>query len=331
MDLARIQGADRAAAETLTVMARGAGVSLLALLGCALAFGSTPERACAGADADLCFAGSGNAGLDVEACTRALGAGADSATRTTRATLHVRRAAALIRIEQHRVAADDLEAAIALNPYSAEAYRLLGSVRANAGDTAGALSAYDRSIELFPSHAKAYRDRGVTQLFAGVPRKAVADLSASVQLDPFDAEAWAFRGFAHFALARYAQADADFERCTALAFPYDYLALWRALARRYAGAPWREALQRAAAAYAPGEWPAPLLVAAANNAQAGAALRAMDGRPGEARAARAHFYVGALALTEQNGRRAQGHLEQARREAPPDSIERLMAEVLLAR
>lgn len=328
MDVAGVQSADRAAAEPLTVMVRGVGVSLIALLGCALALGSTPERARAGADADLCFAGSGNAGLDIEACTRALGAGGDPLTRST---LHVRRAAALLQIGQHRFAGDDLEAALALNRYSAEAYRLLGAVRSKAGDTGGALRAYDRSIELFPSHAKAYRDRGVTQLFAGAVRKAVADLSASVQRNPFDPEAWAFRGFANFALARYAQADADFERCTALAYPYDYLPLWRALVRQNAGAPWRDALQRAAVAYAPDEWPAALLFAAAGDADAGPALAAVDGRRGEARAARAHFYLGALARAGPDPQRAQGLLAQAQRDAPPDSVEHWMAEVLLAR
>ena len=225
-----------------------------------------------------------------------------------------------MRVGEPQAARVDAEAALALNPHSAEAWRLIGAASRMTGEVRGAIAAYDRAIALSPTHAVAWRDRGETRLLAGDASGALADLDAAIERAPADAEALAFRGFAHFARGYYAAAVRDFDVCAELRFPYVYLPLWRALARQYDRRDWRDFLRAEAERYAADEWPAPLMRAVLGD---GTLPRDVE--------ARAKLYLGAFALGERKRQIAQPLIEAARREAPADSVERWMAGVLLAR
>ncbi len=281
----------------------------LALAALLLAGAAHADTGAPGDYAAACFEGSGSPRRDLVACSLALQQAEDP---NSRASLRLRRAQARIHLGELAPAAHDLDAALEAMPWSAEAHRLLGVVRAKSGAQGEAEAAFARALELNPHFPAALKDRGVARLFAGKPEDAAADLGAALAAAPYDAEGFTFHGFALFALGRFGEAHERFEQARALGYPYPYLALWRALALKRAGAPWREPLREA-----PTQWPRALMKAVLEPG----AERALQAMP-RARRAEAAFYLGAF-------HDAPELLGRAAAEAAPGSIERWMAGWLL--
>jgi tetratricopeptide (TPR) repeat protein len=89
-----------------------------------------------------------------------------------------------------------------------EQYRR-GVERDQAGDLAGAISAYTRAIELDPQYADAYNNRGVDYMFQKDYPAALMDYTRSIELAPTDL-AYYNRGSILFYLQKHEEAIADF-------------------------------------------------------------------------------------------------------------------------
>jgi tetratricopeptide (TPR) repeat protein len=109
------------------------------------------------------------------------------------------------------IGAADAEKAIALNPKSADYYRVLGTLCGQvipANPIMGALSygkkakdALDKAIEMDPKSAKAFVAHGVGYYylpnnFGGGPENAIKDFKQAIALDPKSADAYLWMGIA---------------------------------------------------------------------------------------------------------------------------------------
>ena len=81
-------------------------------------------------------------------------------------------------------ASDQLKQAVALRPDFAEAWSDLGQARKTLLDSAGALAAFERSVQLEPANAVAQYRLGAEYLRQDRPGEAVAHLRESYRLDP---------------------------------------------------------------------------------------------------------------------------------------------------
>ena len=90
--------------------------------------------------------------------------------------------------EQNAVepAAAQLKSAVALRPDFAEAWSDLGQARRMMNDEAGALAAFQRSIEADPENAVAQYRLGAEYLRQAKPHEAIAPLEAAYRLNPKD-------------------------------------------------------------------------------------------------------------------------------------------------
>ncbi len=280
-----------------------------------------------------CYAGSGSPREDVATCSLALILPPDSVTH---ATLLGRRARAFGLLGELEPARRDLEAAIVKFPLSAEAYRQLGTIRSRLGDAPGSEQAFARALALNPRYSETFRDRGAARLYAGRLVEAERDLTAALAGAPDDPEALAFHGLVLFATARYREAVERLDRCEWLGYPYEYLALWRALARVRSGMDAREVLQQASAAFSPGEWPGPLVLAYLDSGRAPDAVSAAP--PGKR--AEASFYLAIWALSGERRagmvpsdarQRARAALQQVASMGHRHSVEVMMAGIELGR
>jgi tetratricopeptide (TPR) repeat protein len=84
-----------------------------------------------------------------------------------------------------------------------------GIERQRAGDLAGAITAYTRSIEIEPGFGDAYNNRGIAYFGVNNLAAAVADFSRSIELKPSES-AYNNRGGAYITLGKIKEAIADF-------------------------------------------------------------------------------------------------------------------------
>ncbi|MDH3715505.1 MAG: tetratricopeptide repeat protein [Gammaproteobacteria bacterium] len=285
-------------------------------------------------DAEVCVAGTGIDLLDIEICGRAIRWGKGDLSAVSWATLYSARGRAYIGRGEFQRAVADLDAALRLNPLSANAYNSRGAVRHAQGEFELAVEDYGRAIELFPNYAEAHRNRGRSYHFLSNLDRAVVDYGVATSLNPWDPEPVALRGMVHYQSGRYARAAADFEHVERMGFPYKYLALWRYLAAQRIQRDAREVLSKAASWLDSGEWPAPLVAAYLDLEPAELAITAARESPEATRAVRsseANYYLGELALLRGDRERAVELFRASLAARATLSVEQLMADAALQR
>lgn len=279
-------------------------------------------------DAEICITGTGTRSLDIAVCGRALRQ--EGLSELDRAGVLTARGRAHRDSGELAAALSDFEAALALNPYSADAFNERALALEASGHHESALEDFRLALTLSPRFAAAYKNRGLAHFYAGNLVCAAVDLDAALTLAPDDAENHAFRGFLHYLVSRYRNAADDFQRVHALGLPYPYLPLWRYLAGIASGDSAGSELVEARAALPPGEWPQPLLDAYLGElapATLIATLEDDDRSPGRQRQlGAAHYYL--AALERLNGRREQTlwHLQSTVRYSERRVPERVLAE-----
>lgn len=247
-------------------------------------------------DAEICITGTGARSLDIAVCGRALGR--TELSELDRAGVLTARGMAYRDSGELAAALTDFDAALKLNPVSANTFNQRALVLEETGHHARALEDFRSALALSPRFAAAYKNRGLAQFFAGNLASAGVDLDAALALAGDDAESYAFRGFLRYVAGRHREAADDFRRAHALNLPYPYLPLWRYLAGAGSGDGARGLLVEARAQLLPGEWPQPLLdvyLEELDPKTLVASLEDADHSPGaRPRLAASHYYLAAL-------------------------------------
>ena len=96
--------------------------------------------------------------------------------------------------------------ALALDPASTTAYRLLAVVDLDRGRLDLALGQTDRALEINPSDAESYTTRGSILVWAGRAAEALPWVEGALRFDRADARASLFLGMAYYFLGRYGEA-----------------------------------------------------------------------------------------------------------------------------
>ena len=293
-----------------------------------------PAAAQLGGDAELCVARSGNPRLDIDTCSQAIRAG--GLASASLATVYQMRGRAFLDYGLPELAARDYDAAIDLNPGSAEAFNGRGLALHRLGAYEAAIAAYGMALDLFPRYARAHRNRGMSHHFAGALDRAIADYGAAQRLQPTDPAAYALRGLSHFHRGDFAAAAADLSAALALQYPYDQGPLFLYLARTRVGQDGRADLAAAAAAdaFAPPAWPAPLFDLFLGRAEPDAVLPAATSADPRQRAERrreARYFLGQHALIEDRPADAVAWFQAVVEADLPPSFDFLGARAELAR
>jgi lipoprotein NlpI len=117
-------------------------------------------------DAEICITGTGQRSLDIPVCTRALRG--EGLSALDRASVHTARGKALRGAGKLAAAIADFDAAVELNPDSADAFHERAVTRDVSGDYREALNDFRRALALSPRFAAAYRSRGLAHFYAGL-------------------------------------------------------------------------------------------------------------------------------------------------------------------
>ncbi len=283
-------------------------------------------------DAEICVFGTGVRSLDIAVCGRALRR--NDLSHLDRSSVLTARGRAYRDSGRSAAALADLDAALALNPHSANALHERALTFAELDRYERALQDFARSVALSPRFAAAYKSRGVVHFFAGDLHCAGVDLDVAARLERYDAEIHVFRGFVRFLAGRYRDAGEDFNRAAELGLAYSYLPLWIYLSDTSADERGTRVLVEVRERLLPGEWPRLLLDVylgeLAPEALIGA-LESADGSPANRRRlAESHYYLGAMARHDHRPERARAHLERALTLADRGLPERALATFELA-
>ena len=111
----------------------------------------------------------------------------------------------------------DFDAAVRLEPKSADTYINRGIARYRRGDLDRAIADYDEAIRIDPSDIAIFHDRGVMWQRNGELDKALIDLDRAVRMSFADPEVYSDRGAVWFEKGRYDRALADFNQALKIA------------------------------------------------------------------------------------------------------------------
>ena len=282
-------------------------------------------------DAEVCVTGTANTSLDIAVCSRALGSPATQGV--TRASLLTARARAFLKTGHAEQAIADLDAALALNPLSADAHHQRALARGRLGEHHRAMEDFQRAIFLSPRFSAAFRDRGIARFRVADFDCAGVDFDAAIALHENDAVSHAFRGLVGYVNGRFAAAAGDFRRAEDLGLAWRYLGLWRYLTGIRAHLPARGGLEDHYADLLPSEWPRPLVATYLEHASIDSALVAAETTHPQLRRRRVsetHYYLAALELVRGHEARASSRLRKVVESADPLMPERVLAEQELA-
>ena len=126
----------------------------------------------------------------------------------------------------------DLSKAIELKPDYAAAYYERGLNKDLANDQAAALGDYNKAIELNPRFFDAYRTRAVLYLLQRKDALAIADYTRMIELKP-DGESYYMRGNSYLELGKDAKAIVDLTKSIELDPTYYWAYMQRAKAYRH--------------------------------------------------------------------------------------------------
>jgi tetratricopeptide (TPR) repeat protein/S1-C subfamily serine protease len=114
--------------------------------------------------------------------------------------------------QKYKLALDDYNKAIELNPNHAGAYYNRGLLYSDQKKYDLALSDYDKAIEINPNYAEAYVNRGVLYRLQEKYELALADYDKAIELNPNDAVAYYNRGNLYKNLQKYDLALSDYSK-----------------------------------------------------------------------------------------------------------------------
>ncbi len=263
-------------------------------------------------DGEACLEGSGRAQMDEAICRRALSR--SDIPGIERSALLTARAGALANLGETDEALAEIGRALALNDGSANAYFLRGLLRRGGS---GALDDLDRAIALNPYFVDALAQRGAVHMRSGAEGVALRDLEAALAINPRSSAALFYKGVLRFRQGRFALAEALFRRVLALSpIQHPIASLWLAAAVGRQG-------RDGAAEIAPYRWwwqdelwPAPLVALWAGDAApdaVGETIRTLRGDQG----AQGAFFLGQWYLSRGRAAAAQGWLDRAVRLGAP--------------
>jgi tetratricopeptide (TPR) repeat protein len=207
-------------------------------------------------DAQLCASIAGNPDVAISYCTRAIDSGRYAGEDLYR--LHLNRGVEWAAKGDHNRAIADYDAALRLNPKSADAHHNRGSAWANKGETDKAIADYDAAIRLDPAESSPYAGRAVEYSIKGDYARASTDFDTAIKLDPKAASAFFGRGRVRFYRGDFTGAAADLEEAHKLDASA-YIALWSYLALRRSGVAGDSALKPYIPAATESVWPAPVI------------------------------------------------------------------------
>ncbi len=111
----------------------------------------------------------------------------------------------------------ELDQAIAIHPYLAEAFEKRAFAHLMRGDTDAALADVEQALDLAPAFAEACCYRGMIRFARGDADGACADFTRASQIDPDLAQAWSGIGLVATTLGDWAAAAAAFDRLVSVA------------------------------------------------------------------------------------------------------------------
>jgi tetratricopeptide (TPR) repeat protein/S1-C subfamily serine protease len=129
-----------------------------------------------------------------------------------RAAWYVNRGILYRRQQKYKLALDDYNKAIELNPNFAMAYNNRGLLYSDQQKYDLALSDYDKAIEINPNYANAYSNRGGLYYNQQKYELAISDINKAIELNPNYAEAYYNRGILYKNLQKYDLALSDYSK-----------------------------------------------------------------------------------------------------------------------
>jgi len=272
-------------------------------------------------DAQLCAGIVGNPDIAIQHCTKAIESGRYSGEELHQ--LHVSRGVEWAAKGNHDRAIADYDAAIRLNPKSAEAFHNRGSAWASKGDPDRAIADYDAAIRLDPGESSTYAGRAVERAIKGDYARAVTDFDTAIKLDPQAAGAFFGRGRVRYYRGEFAGAVTDLEQAHKLD-PSVYIALWAHLARRRGGGKDDQALKPYVAAASESVWPAPVIALYLGRSKPEAVIAAAEKAPpprNSEQRCEAVFFVAQWHLVAGQRERALPLLKEAQAKCPKNFME----------
>ena len=297
---------------------RGAGAVIPAVAALLLAGGAWGQ---APTDAQLCAGIVGNPDVAIQHCTKAIESGRYSGEELHQ--LHISRGVEWAAKGNHDRAIADYDAAIRLNPKSAEAFHNRGSAWASKGDPDRAIADYDAAIRLDPGESSTYAGRAVERAIKGDYARAVTDFDTAIKLDPQAAGAFFGRGRVRYYRGEFAGAVTDLEQAHKLD-PSVYIALWAHLARRRGGGKDDQALKPYVAAASESVWPAPVIALYLGRSKPEAVIAAAEKAPpprNSEQRCEAVFFVAQWHLVAGQRERALPLLKEAQAKCPKNFME----------
>ena len=227
----------------------------------------------------------------------------------------------------------DFDRALVLDPGLVAAWRQRALAYRGKGDYERALADLEQAILLAPSDPRFYTDRGVTYELLGDYSSAIRDFSRAIAFRPNHAPALEGRGRTYFYLGNFAQAAADLQRGLALDSTDAFGALWLHLARRRLRQDDRQDLIAHAALIDSVQWPAPLIrymlgTVPTDSLRALAARAALNGK---SHGCVVSFYLGEVALMNEDSTGAVSLFDEARTTCPRELNEQRAAVAELQR
>jgi TolB-like protein/DNA-binding winged helix-turn-helix (wHTH) protein/cytochrome c-type biogenesis protein CcmH/NrfG len=121
------------------------------------------------------------------------------------------------REEGYRLAREEVERALALNPNLAEAHTQMGRIQQEVDfDWAAANASFQRAVELAPGNPEGVRMAARSEALFGRFDKALPLFRGAVDLDPLNADSWELLGFTEFLTGRLDKAAGDLKKALEL-------------------------------------------------------------------------------------------------------------------
>jgi TolB-like protein/DNA-binding winged helix-turn-helix (wHTH) protein len=119
--------------------------------------------------------------------------------------------------EGRRLAREEVERALTLNPKLVEAYVQMGRIKQQVDlDWLGADASFQRAVELEPENPETLRTAASSAEMLGRFDEALQLDGRAIELDPLNAESWEFRGETEFSMGQLDEAAADSKKALEL-------------------------------------------------------------------------------------------------------------------
>jgi lipoprotein NlpI len=284
--------------------------------------GVSPAAQAQQTDVERCASLTGQPDLAIKHCTRAIESG--KVTGEELARLHYNRGIEWAAKGEHARAIADYDAAIRIDPKSAEAYFNRGHAWAHRGNSDRAIADYGMAIRLNPKDPAALASRAAEWLLKGDYARATADFDTAVKLDPKGKDALFGRGRARFYAGDFADAVTDMEQSFKIE-PNIYSALWLYIARKRAGdVNADELLDAETRSDRASGWPGPLALLYLGRTDVASVQAAATDRVSRIQndqTCEAHFYLAHWHLLRNERESALPLLKQAEAGCPKDFLE----------